>query len=298
VSINNPTSRDNLLGAAYPDSFEQPVSHIETPVPDPDDPSWGTLSAFLVWLLSVALLLLLQLVVAIPYVVYKVVLHGGAPQDLGTDPTLIFISILSVLPAHILTFLAVWLVVTRAGKRPCWQSLGWHWPSNFGPWQAIGLAVLLLVLGGLATWFYGGSETQLDQIVNSSLKARFVTAVLAALTGPLVEELVYRGVMYSALKKAFGVTWAVAVVSILFGGVHVLQYYKNVAVIAVIALLSITLTVVRARSRSLLPSYIMHLVFNGIQAVILMVQPFVGKPAVENAPALGVIIHDLARLLT
>jgi membrane protease YdiL (CAAX protease family) len=77
----------------------------------------------------------------------------------------------------------------------------------------------------------------------------------------------------------------------------VLQYYNNLGVIAVIAFLSISLTLVRARSGSLLPSYVMHLVFNGIQAVILIVQPFAGKPAAENQVG-GFIVHSLARLFS
>ena len=222
----------------------------------------------------------------------------GVPNTLGGGANLIFISILSVLPTHILTFLAVWFVVTSRGRRPLWQTLGWSWPGNFGPWKTIGLAVLLLAVGSLITRYLGGSETQVDQIINSSLRARFATAFLAAVTGPLVEELVYRGVLYSAFQRVLGMTWAVVLVSALFAGVHVIQYYNNLAVIAVIALLSVALTLARARSGSLLPSYVMHLVFNGIQAVILVVQPFVGKPSTENAPQVGFLIHSLARLLT
>jgi membrane protease YdiL (CAAX protease family) len=84
----------------------------------------------------------------------------------------------------------------------------------------------------------------------------------------------------------------------LFAGVHVLQYYNNLGVMAVIVLLSVALTLVRARTGSLLPSYVMHLVFNGIQAIILVVQPFVGKPVIETKAPIGFLIHSLAQLLT
>jgi membrane protease YdiL (CAAX protease family) len=300
VSTNYPSIPDSLPAPNVPEQFEPPAPTTDalTAKPDPDNPPWGLLQAFLVWLISFALVLLVPLAVGIPYVVYKIVVQGGSPQGLETDPTLIFISILATLPAHLLTIFAVWAFVTRLGKRPFWQAFGWHWPRNFGPFRAIGLAVLLLGFGGLMTWLYGGSETQLDMIVNSSLKARFVTAFLAAVTGPFVEELVYRGVVYSGVRKVLGMNWAIAIVSILFAGVHVLQYFKNLSVIAVIVLLSVSLTLVRAHSRSLMPSYIMHLIFNGIQALILVVQPFVGKSTPEAAPAIAPLIHSLARFLT
>jgi len=48
-------------------------------------------------------------------------------------------------------------------------------------------------------------------------------------------------------------------------------------VIAVITLLSITLTVARAVSGKVLPAFIIHLVFNGIQSVLIVVGAFVDK---------------------
>lgn len=263
---------------------------------NPNDPPWGVSQAILIWVISIGLLFIVPLLAILPYVLYKVLLYGSV-EGLGTDANLIFISIISVLPAHILTFLVVWFVVTDKGRRPFWQTLGWTWPTNFGPWKTIGLAVALFGVGGLITWLFGGGETQLDQIINSSLRARFATALLAAVTGPLVEELIYRGVLYSALQRAFGMLWAVVVVSILFAGVHVLQYYKNLGVIAVIVILSVSLTLVRALTGRLLPSYVMHLVFNGIQAAFLVLQPFVEKPTGQKKAAAGFLIHSLSRLL-
>lgn len=263
---------------------------------NPNDPPWGVSQAILIWVISIGLLFIVPLLAILPYVLYRVLAYGSA-EGLGTDANLIFISIISVLPAHILTFLIVWLIVTNKGGRPFWKTLGWTWPANFGPWKTIGLAVALFGLGGLITWLFGGSETQLDQIINSSLRARFATAFLAAATGPLVEELIYRGVLYSALQRAIGMLWAVVVVSILFAGVHVLQYYKNLGVIAVIVILSVSLTLVRALTGRLLPSYVMHLVFNGIQAVFLVLQPFVEKPTGQKKAAAAFLIHSLSRLL-
>lgn len=248
------------------------------------------------WPLSVVLLAVVPLVTAIPYLVYKQ-LTSGSVAGLGTDPNLIFFTILGVLPAHVLTFVVVWFIVTQRGRRPFWPTVGWTWPQNFRPLKTIGLAVLLLAAGSALTWQIGGKETQLDQIINSSLKARFATAFLAAVTGPLVEELIYRGIIYSAFQRVFGMVAAVAVVSVLFAGVHVPQYYNNLGVLAVILLLSISLTLVRARSGSLLPSYVMHLVFNGIQAVILVLQPFVGNPATEPQVS-GFLIHAVRSLFS
>jgi len=136
------------------------------------------------------------------------------------------------------------------------------------------IAAVLLGIGFLATTLWGGSKTQLDLLVESSIPARFATAFVATFTAPLVEELVYRGVLYSAIERALGTAVAIGAVSLLFAGVHVFQYINNVSVITVITLLSFTLTVVRASTGSVLPCFIIHLVFNGIQSLVIALTPF------------------------
>ena len=263
---------------------------------DPDDPPWRLLHAFILWLMSVSLIVVVPLVSVLPYIIYKMMAQGPVIDPMK-DTGLIFVSILAVFPAHILTLGIVWLVVTNRGRRPFLQTLGWTWPSNFGPVKCIGLAVLLLIVAVLFTWLFGGAETQLDQIVKSSLKARFVLAFLAVFTAPLVEEIIYRGVMYPAIQRPFGTLWAVLVVSILFAGVHVFQYFNNFAVVSVIAVLSVTLTLVRSRTRSILPCFVIHLVFNGLQALFLVFQPLLERYANQQKAGTALFIQTLPRFL-
>jgi membrane protease YdiL (CAAX protease family) len=223
-------------------------------------------------------------------------MSGGSTAGLDTDPTLIFYSILGVVPAHILTFLLIWFLVSNRGRRPFWETLGWTFPESFGLWKTIILAVVLLGVGVLFTQLVGGKETALEQIINSSLKARFATAFLAFATAPLVEELIFRGVLYPALQRAIGMAGAVAIVTVLFAGIHVFQYYDNFAVVGVITMLSLSLTLLRARTGRLLPSFVLHLVFNGIQAAYLIVQPFLAKPPTDSKPVVGFFIHFLSSL--
>jgi membrane protease YdiL (CAAX protease family) len=116
-------------------------------------------------------------------------------------------------------------------------------------------------------------------------------------TAPLVEEIVYRGVMYPAAQRTFGTLWAVVVVSVLFAGVHVFQYFNNFAVVSVIAVLSVTLTLVRSRTRSILPCFVIHLVFNGLQAFFLVFQPLIEKYANQQKAVTALLIQNLSRLL-
>lgn len=242
---------------------------------------FNVVKAFLVWVASIILLVVVQLIVTLPYFIYLWVTSGPPKVEaLTTDKIVAFLSIMAVLPSHLLTLGLIWLMVTEGRKRPFWKAIDFDWPERMRPavvvLACVGVAIVLLAVGGLVTHYWGGSKTQLDLLVESSFAARVATGFVAVFTAPLVEELIYRGVLYSALERTLGRIIGVFVVSLLFAGVHVFQYIDNFAVIAVITLLSITLTLVRAYTGKVLPSFIIHLVFNGIQSVVIVLWPLLG----------------------
>lgn len=282
---------------------EPTALHADLPA-GPDNPPWGVATAFLTWIASVGCLLFVPPIVLIPYVVYVGLASGHLPTgDLLANKAVVVLSILGVIPAHYLTFAIVWLVVVNWGRYPFWKTIGFSWPTSITRLTTVGLsiavAVLLLGIGALVTSLYGGQKTQLDQLIESSYQARIATAFLAVATGPLIEELVYRGILYPAIARLFGMTWAIIVVSVMFAGVHVLQYINNLAVIAVIALLSVALTLIRARTGRVLPTFLVHLVFNGLQSVFLILQPFFEKAdkTPKAAPALTWLVKTLLHLI-
>lgn len=235
---------------------------------------------FVLWATSVMLLLTIPLITALPYLGYRVATDGASfLQTLATDKMLVFFSVLGILPAHLLTLAVIWVIIGDGGRKPFWQTLEFRWPEGLSPAATtIACVVLALVLFGLAqlvTYFAGERKTDLDLLIESSMYTRIATAFMATATAPLIEEVVYRGVLYRALDKAAGVAVALPVVSLLFAGVHVWQYRNNVAVIVVITLLSIVLTVSRALTGKMLPAFIIHLAFNGIQSFFIVLGGFI-----------------------
>lgn len=264
---------------------------------DPNNPHWSVLEAMLVWVASAMLLLLLPTLAIVPYALYQ---YAGESYEvfiklLPADKTAILISIISVIPVHLLTLGLVWAVVTQYGKRPFWRTLGWDWSRNFGFWSSAGLALALLVTGISLIKFIGGEATDLDQIINSSTAARITTAFLATATAPLVEELIYRGLIYSALQRTVGMIWAVIIVSTLFASVHVFQYSNNLGVIVAISLLSISLTLVRALTGRLLPCFVIHLIFNGIQSLYIILEPYMKAPGTGGEQKAAAIFEMITR---
>jgi membrane protease YdiL (CAAX protease family) len=266
-----------------------------TPVIDPDNPPWGVIAAVLMWMMSILILGMIPFFALTFYLSYRGIPFTPESMEraMTVDPQGILTSIASVIPAHLLTIALAWALVTGFGKRPFWETLGWRFTERFGFWTSAFLAVALLVLGGVILHFFGGSETDIDQIITSSTAARFTTAFLATATAPLVEELIYRGVLYSAVQRALGALWAIVGVSSLFALVHAWQYRKNLGVIATIAILSFTLTFVRARTGRLLPCFVIHTVFNGIQSAFIVYNYFHPEP--EGEIKAGLFLTPLAR---
>ena len=241
--------------------------------PDPNNPPWSLLQAFLTWIASVILLLLPQLI-ALPYLVSHYRGLRPTPEVLLADKTFIIIVVAGILPAHLITLILAWAVVTRLGKVSARKALGWSWGPGFGLWQSVGLAFLLFVMAWLITLVLGGQETELERILQSSRVAALLIAFIATATAPLVEEIIYRGVLYPALQRSMGAIPAVLIVTLMFAGPHVPQYWPNLAAISSITLLSVVLTVIRARTGRLLPCFVIHLVFNGIQSLIIVFEPY------------------------
>ena len=258
----------------------------------PPNPWWEFGKAFIAWVGSVVLLILVPLLIILPYLIY-LISTSGAPtaERLAQDKTFLLLSIVGVIPAHALTLFLAWFLVTNRGRVSFWETLGFSWPERVNPWMGVGLcfliAIALLLMGFLVTSVLGGGKTDLDRLIESSYSARLATAFLAIATAPLVEEIIYRGMLYPAIKRLIGVAGAIAIVSVMFAGVHVFQYKNNLGVIAVITILSVTLTVIRAYTNRLLPSVVVHLIFNGLQSLYLILQPLFEKPdKVEPVPAL------------
>ncbi|HMJ25719.1 MAG TPA: type II CAAX endopeptidase family protein, partial [Pyrinomonadaceae bacterium] len=221
-----------------------------------ENPPWGVPAAVLTWLTSIALVFIIPNVFVLPYFISHY--RGGAPpteQLLFADKTFVLLFVIGWLPAHLLTLALIWAVGTRLGKFSFREMFALSWPAAFGFWKSIGLAITLFLAALLITAWFGAQPTDLDRILNSSRAAALILALIAVATAPLVEELTYRGLLYSALQRTIGRWFAVIVVSAMFAGLHVWQYRQNLGAIFSITLLSVVLTVIRARTGRLLPCF-------------------------------------------
>jgi membrane protease YdiL (CAAX protease family) len=243
----------------------EPMAEPTPPAPRYEAKPVDLLWAFIVWGISGGFLLLLE------YGFRLLLLLSGRriPEVQFTEGGVI-LSLAVTFIMQVAGFVAAWMVVTRLGRRPFWRTLGWGWIPQFKLVHAIVLAFLMLGVAILLQRILPYQETDMEKLLKMGLAARIVVAALAVMTAPFIEEIVYRGVIFSTIEGLMGKAPAVIFVTLLFALVHVPQYWGSVATIAAILSLSFVLTLLRAWTGKLLPCVVTHLVFNGIQAVVFL----------------------------
>jgi uncharacterized protein len=98
---------------------------------------------------------------------------------------------------------------------------------------------------------------------------RLPLAVVAVTVGPIIEELMFRGVLLSALMRRVSIRWSVLINAALFGAVHLggleFQWYA----VPNLVLLAMTLCWLRLKSASLWPAILAHGVYNLFALIVL-----------------------------
>ncbi len=167
--------------------------------------------------------------------------------------------------------LYLYLMVLGRTPAPFWRTIGWRGlGSGAGSFRATALQFLSggAVLG-LVVSFAGAFLNSKEALpIEELLKARvsmLLFAVLGVLVAPLVEETIFRGFLYPIIARRAGITAGIVITGILFGSLHAVQLWGGWGQIALLMLVGIVLTWVRARTGTVAASYFVHLGYNGLQ---------------------------------
>lgn len=290
---------ENQQNQDYNEPLRQQLEDLQTEstVFSPNNPPWGSGVAFLTWAASIALMIIVPLFGIGFYIASKgtnLADPNQLTESIQNDPTAILINIICVIPAHLLTLLLGWLVVTKVRKYSFREMMGWQW-GGFGFVSLFGITIGFFIVAAIVSYFVPEQDNELLKILRSSRTAVYFVAFMATFTAPIVEEVVYRGIMYSAFQRTLGITGAVILVTFLFALVHVPQYYPSVATILMICLLSLVLTLIRVKSDNLFPCIILHTIFNGIQSIFLIAEPYLKQFSPEQQAQPAMIIWQLLK---
>ena len=129
----------------------------------------------------------------------------------------------------------------------------------------IGLWLLFMIGTEFLTYWLDKDPTAFVDDLYDSANPKWLLILTMVVIAPIYEEVMFRGILWSAVREQFegakGVWVASLVTSILFAIIH-LQY--EIYEMSVIFLLALLLSYARARSNSLYLPIILHIINNGV----------------------------------
>lgn len=239
------------------------------------------LEAFIVFLFAQILLIPAAFIVALAFK-YGVNID---PADLLTNQTLKgWLTLFSIIGGLIAVYLAS-LSIVPAQRQLIWgqsSPLPWYKNLGFGALSWFYIYPLVLALGAIIELmiyeFY--HQLPVDQVAVKQMKSLqfnpvlfFLTSVVVVTCVPIVEELLFRGLLQSWLKNRFKSSkLAILLTSLTFALFHfsTTQGITNIELLSELFLLSCFLGFLYERQRSLWTSIGLHAFFNAVSLLLLI----------------------------
>jgi hypothetical protein len=230
------------------------------------------------WVLRDLILFLFVLLVAffianilvfVGYAVIQPTLHWHMTKEkLASDP---FFLLALQIAWYALIFAGIYVLVAVGDKQPFWEMLRWR---RITPGKALvflaGGAFLTIAIALLPPVLPDASQFPLENLFNSRTAA-YAIGAFAILVAPLMEEIIFRGILFGIFEAQVGLRFAVLTTAILFGGLHVPEYWGAWNHALLIFFVGLVFSLARGRSGSLAPSVFLHAGYNASMMIALFV---------------------------
>lgn len=239
----------------------------------PSKPRLRAATAILVFIIYLAGQAITSIVVTV-FATIKYIIGGGDPNQKDALQGVIS----DIMPGMVLAAALMGAIAFAAGSFIVRKSLKDN--SPFGAAWAAGkprVFFISILFGGCAALIYfilsiiyllvfsftpdekGGLLTQMAL---QSGAGQYVWIIFTLFIAPLVEELLFRGILLGGLNRSFGVWWGVALSNLLFIGLHYSEAIYFWPAFIGIALLSATATRQRLTQKAIGPAVAVHFGYN------------------------------------
>jgi len=256
-----PQSPTSGLGSSITPGY---LGHIDPHLPDDLRVPWN-------W---IDLLLLVAVAVSGTFVITLLLLKGFAIfglsfrhiQKSASDENLFLILNQALLSVVLLAYLAAQM--RHSFNAPFWRTIGWR-PLETGhtPRAAAYLGLILsgfmlaILVTASSAVFKAPKQTPIEQFFQDRRSALLLMS-MAVLLAPVLEETIFRGYIYPVIARSFGVNTSILVTGTLFGLLHASQLWGAWAQIAMLVVVGIIFTYARARTHTVVASYVLHVSYN------------------------------------
>jgi membrane protease YdiL (CAAX protease family) len=186
-------------------------------------------------------------------------LANSAPWVRNITPPEIMVG--GQLLAYILIFILVYKLVENHSQGRVLEAIRWNWPPNWRSYllAGVGLEISLLPLTYLLPM---PKNLPIDEFFKTTRDA-YLLSLFGIFIAPLFEELFFRGFLYPALARRFGVSLSIVLTALGFAAIHAPQLRASWGPVLVMFLVGLVLTTVRAIKKSVAATVLMHMAYNG-----------------------------------
>jgi uncharacterized protein len=225
---------------------------------------------------AVALYFVAQMLVGVVLIV-AFMFASGKPF---TDPTELMslsrnglLNGLVVLIAVLLSLPIIYAVIVKVDKRPFGEVVRWRPPVNLPAWMGIVVALVVGVAFDALTLALGKPlvPQTLRDLYQGGVSDVAILALAVVVAAPLMEEILFRGLLYTSLSARIGVPAGITITTLTFGVVHVCTYGTDWYSILQTLVMGLILTLLRAWTRSLWPCTVAHVTNNLYSTVEILV---------------------------
>lgn len=252
------------------------MSILQNPSPDPGDalpeilppagpplaenPPWSGFDVVTVVGIAVISLVILPLIVVV--LAHALVFPKLSLSEIMQVPEVVLV--VQLLIYAVVFGLIFRLIRSHTGQ--FWAPLRWIWPASWAAFLILG-ALLYFALMGLGQLLPIPKHLPIDRFFQTSREAAMMS-VLSVTFAPFMEELFFRGLLYPVLARRFGVAASIFLTGAAFGILHGAQLKYSWAVL-IIFIVGVVLTAVRAYTKSVAASFLVHAAYNGTLSALL-----------------------------
>jgi len=234
---------------------------------------WGWLDLLIFVLAAFAGIFLLMVLTVIAIAAF-----GGNIEHLResmADQAFISVVVQAILDVALLGYLAAYLRLRF--RLPFWRGIGWRplppgkLPSALAYLGLVSFGCLLaLAVAASSSLFPPKGELPVQQLFQYPSTA-MLFAMMSVAIAPVVEETVFRGFLYPVAARSFGIPAGIVVTGTLFGLLHAVQLMGGWWQIALLVVVGIVFTLVRALTRTVAASFTLHFSYNALQVIALAI---------------------------
>jgi uncharacterized protein len=170
---------------------------------------------------------------------------------------------------------------------PFWRTIGWRrletgtTPPGLAYLGLLGGGLLFSMMIQLASAAFAPKTKLPIESFFQDRRSAILLMLMAVVVAPVIEETVFRGYLYPVLARTFGVNGGILVTGTIFGLLHAAQLWGGWGQIGLLILVGIVFTAVRAATRTVVASYLLHVSYNSF----IFLAFFIASHGFRNFPA-------------